>query len=168
MRTVATTSCLRDTACGVRCAFVVAFACLSNVAVAGFVPAASSVSLEMCSEIRLSDWVSDFSCQELAGGGSTESVAMGQSSESDQAQLDSPHENPFFLSPVAALGNGRDSGSTGSSSVGPQTMSYSSMLPSDAIQFNPPLVSRLDADENLRLPLKLPYKLFRPPKFRRV
>jgi len=162
MSIVATMRCPGNTACGVRLAFVVAVVCLSNVAFAGFVPVGAGVSLEMCSEHRLSD----FSCQELAsGGGSTEFSAMGGSTSPAQPLSDFPQENLFFRSETAVLGNGMDSGSTGSSAVGPQTMSHSSMLLSDPIHFNPPLVSRLDAKENLRLPLRLPCKLFRPPKY---
>jgi hypothetical protein len=162
---VATIRFPENTACGVRWAFVVIFACLSNLAVAGVVPAGSGVSLEMHSALRTSHWLSSFLGRDLLyAGGSTESGAMGESSSPAQPLPDFPQKSPFFLSLAAVLGNGGDFGSTGSSSVGPRTMSHSSLLPSDAIRFAPPLVSRLDADEDLRLPLKLPYKLFRPPK----
>ena len=59
MLTVATMRCLENTACGVRWAFVVALVCVSNVAVAGFVPAGSGASPAMESELGLSHSLSD-------------------------------------------------------------------------------------------------------------
>lgn len=166
MPTVATIiRCRGNTACGVRLAFVVALACLSNVAVAGFVPAGSGVSLEMHSELRPSHWLSTFLGWDLLdAGGSTEDGPMGASPNPIRPLPDVPHQGLFIPDQVAALGNYGGSGATGSSAAGPQTMGDWSILPSNEIQFNPPLFSRVDADEKLRLPRKLPYKLFRPPK----
>ena len=166
MWTLATTRCQEDTACGVRWGFVVVFACLSNVAVAGFIPAGSEVPFEMCSQLRQSDWLSDVLGHWLADGRTgNEAGATGESSGPAQQTPDLPQENQQSFDRSAVLGNGGDSGSTSSSGAAPtRTMSNSSMLLSDALHLNPPLVSRLYASEDLRLPLKLPYKLFRPPK----
>lgn len=165
MWTVATTRCPANTACGVRWGFVVVLACLSNVAIAGFVPANSEVPFEMCSQLRRSDWLSDVLGHWLADGRiGNEAGATGESSGPAQQTPVLPQENQASLDRLAVLGNSGNSGSTGSSDAGPQTMSHSSMLLSDAMQYNPPLVSRLDISEDSRLPLKLPYKLFRPPR----
>lgn len=165
MSIVATIRCPGNAACGVRWGFVVAFVCLSNVAVGGFVPVGFEGPLEMRSQLRRCDWQADVLGQELTQvERSNEAGATSESPKSAQQTPEFPQKDQLFLSRSAVLGNGGNSGSTSSSAAGPQTMSQSSMLPGRVMQFDLPLVSRLDIKEDLRLPLKLPYKLFRPPK----
>ena len=165
MSIIATMRCPGNTACGVRWGFVVAFVCLSNVASGGFVPVGFEVPLEVRSQLRRCDWLADVLGQELTQvGSSNEAGATGESSKPAEPTPEFPQEDLLFLSRSAVLGNGGNSGSTSSSAAGPQTMSQSSMLPIRTMQFDLPLVSRLDAEGDFQLPLKLPYKLFRPPK----
>ena len=153
-----------NTTCGVRWVFVVVFACLSNVAAAGFVSALPPAPPGVDSKSELSDWLRDFlRYDKTNAGGSTEIATMAESSEFSHPSPDVPRDKPRFLRQRAVLG---DCGSSGNPPAGRETTSgHLPLLPSPSMHCDPLLVSRLDAGENVRLPLKLPYKLFRPPKF---
>lgn len=160
MLTVATIRCPCTTACGVRWGFAVAFVCLSNVAVAGFVPAGVATSHErQCDSLA---WLTDLLDQPTIHA--TVSGDMGGRT----AESPTPaHPNERALQKIECLAGllVPTGGSTGSgNSGGPQTLTFTPLLPSAVILADPQLVSRLDAEGNDRLPLKLPYKLFRPPK----
>ena len=71
-----------NTTCGVRCVFVVVFACVSNVAAAGFVSSLPAVPTTVDSKSELSDWLRGFLCHDQPNvRGSTEVGTMAESSE---------------------------------------------------------------------------------------
>lgn len=137
-----------------------AFVCLSNVAVAGFVPAGVFTSHErQCDSFA---WLTDLLDQPTIhatgsgdGGGSTaESPTPVHPSEQALRKIE------CLAGLLVPTGGSTGSGNSG----GPQTLTFTPLLPSVVILNDSQLVSRLDGEGKDRLPLKLPYKLFRPPK----
>ena len=158
MSSVAAIRCPGSTACGVRWGFVVALACLSRVADAGFVPAVPQECQSHASAwltVLLNKSVTDV-CG-LSGMGVTHEAAAPS-----QPEERAPLKEVSFAGLLARVaGCGRSENSSGAA----QTLTFTPLLGTSVNPGDPPPVSRLDAGENVRLPLKLPYKLFRPPKF---
>ena len=158
---IATKRCPGSAVSGARWVLMVAFACLNNLAVAGFAPIASGVTFK--AEPQSS--VLTMYGFDSAGAGVCESTTTAAASEPStpaKSRDKVPVQGQGFICLPVGLG---ECGSAGSAPGGQPTLSLScSSLSEAAILHAPTLISRLDAFEQIRLPPKLPYKLFRPPK----
>lgn len=161
MLSVATKRCPRCAASGVRWALVVAFACLNNLAVASFVPVASRETFEAEPQFSvLTMYV--FDSAGAGAGESTTTAAASESSNPTPPQDHFPDKQQRFACLPIGLGEWGDSVSP---LGGQPKLSLSCPLLSEAaILHAAKLASRLNAFESIRLPPKLRYQLFRPPK----